>query len=211
MPFILIWLYISRSSIFLCTLLQCRRCNPVGDNVTWPRITLQKTHWFLLQSCQVYTLVFVTFMPRHKIYASGNIVTRMHVYFATLQIIHWFLLRSCPGHLCLGMPGQDRNKNQCVFCNIILGQVTLSPKGSHLLHWSSLIFWRLVTTNLLITWWWCPQSILYFALNLTMKYLRHSYFIYSKTQFMAFYTESVIISRFWTFELWPWLGSCYLD
>ena len=23
---------------------QCSRCDPVGDNVTWPRITLQKTH-----------------------------------------------------------------------------------------------------------------------------------------------------------------------
>ena len=32
------------------------------------------------------------------------------------------------------MPGHDRNKNQCIFCNIILGQVTLSPTGSHLLH-----------------------------------------------------------------------------
>ena len=74
-------------------------------------------------------------MPRHKIYASGKIVTRIHVYFVTLQIIHWFLLRSCPGHLCLAMPGQDRNKNQCVFCNVILGQVTLSPTGSHRLHW----------------------------------------------------------------------------
>ena len=25
-------------------LLQCSRCDPVGDNVTWPRITLQKAH-----------------------------------------------------------------------------------------------------------------------------------------------------------------------
>jgi hypothetical protein len=24
--------------------LQCSRCDPVGNNVTWPRITLQKTH-----------------------------------------------------------------------------------------------------------------------------------------------------------------------
>ena len=32
-------------------LIQCRRCDPVGDNVTWPRITLQKTHWLLLRSC----------------------------------------------------------------------------------------------------------------------------------------------------------------
>ena len=32
------------------------------------------------------------------------------------------------------MPGHDRNKNQCVFCNIILGQITLSPTESHLLH-----------------------------------------------------------------------------
>jgi hypothetical protein len=63
-------------------------------------------------------------------------ITRIHVYFVTLQIIHWYLLRSCPGHLCLGMPGQDRNKNQCVFCNVVLGQVTLSPTGSHLLHWN---------------------------------------------------------------------------
>ena len=31
--------------------IQCSRCDPVGDNVTWPRITLQKTHWFLLRSC----------------------------------------------------------------------------------------------------------------------------------------------------------------
>ena len=31
--------------------------------------------------------------------------------------------------------GQDRNKNQCVFGNvIILGRVTLSPTGLHLLH-----------------------------------------------------------------------------
>ena len=25
---------------------QCSRCDPVGDNVTWPWITLQKTHCF---------------------------------------------------------------------------------------------------------------------------------------------------------------------
>jgi hypothetical protein len=24
--------------------IQCSRCDPVGDNVTWPRITFQKTH-----------------------------------------------------------------------------------------------------------------------------------------------------------------------
>ena len=34
------------------------------------------------------------------------------------------------------MPVQDHNKNQFVFCNVILGQVRLSPTGSHLLHWS---------------------------------------------------------------------------
>ena len=27
---------------------QCSRCDPGGDNVTWPRITLQKTQAFLL-------------------------------------------------------------------------------------------------------------------------------------------------------------------
>ena len=31
------------------------------------------------------------------------------------------------------MPGHERNKNQCVFCNVILGQVTLSPTGWYLL------------------------------------------------------------------------------
>ena len=34
------------------------------------------------------------------------------------------------------MPGHDRNKNQCVFCNVVLARVTLSPPGSHLLHWN---------------------------------------------------------------------------
>ena len=43
-----------------------------------------------------------------------------------------------PRALCLGMPGQDRNKNQCFFCNVILGRVTLSPTGLHLLHCSPL-------------------------------------------------------------------------
>ena len=32
------------------------------------------------------------------------------------------------------MPGHDRNKNQCVFCNVVLARVTLSPTGSHRLH-----------------------------------------------------------------------------
>jgi hypothetical protein len=32
------------------------------------------------------------------------------------------------------MPWLDRNRNQCVFGNVILGQVTLSPTGWHLLH-----------------------------------------------------------------------------
>jgi hypothetical protein len=35
-----------------------------------------------------YTLVFVTVMPRHKIYASGKIVTRIQVFFEMLQIKH---------------------------------------------------------------------------------------------------------------------------
>jgi hypothetical protein len=33
------------------------------------------------------------------------------------------------------MPGHYRIKNQCVFCNFILGQIMLSPLGLHLLHW----------------------------------------------------------------------------
>ena len=36
--------------------------------------------------------VFVRIMNRQTIYASGKIVTRIHVYFVTLQIIHGFLL-----------------------------------------------------------------------------------------------------------------------
>ena len=66
---------------------QCSRCEPVGDNVTWPRITLKKQ-----QHNAKYTQVFVTILPRHNIDASGNILTRIHVYFVTLQIIHWFML-----------------------------------------------------------------------------------------------------------------------
>ena len=136
----------SLNNLHLITcVIQCRRCDPVWDNVTWPRITLQKTHWFLLRSCP-------------GINALGKIVTEINVLFVTLQIIHYFLLRSCPdrqdrnNNTCIFcnvtnntlisvtilprayMPGQDRNKNQCVFCNAILGQVTLSPTGSHLLH-----------------------------------------------------------------------------
>ena len=36
-------------------------------------------------NCNVtnYTLVFVTILPRHKIDASGKIVTRIHVFFVT--------------------------------------------------------------------------------------------------------------------------------
>ena len=49
------------------TPIQCSRCNPVGDNVTWPRITLQKN-----------TLILVTILPT----------------------------------------GQDRNRNQCIICNV---------------------------------------------------------------------------------------------
>ena len=37
-----------------------------------------------------------------------------------------------PRALCLVM--HECNKNQCVFCNFILGQVTLSPTEWHLLH-----------------------------------------------------------------------------
>jgi hypothetical protein len=64
--------------------LQCCRSDPVGDNIAWPRITLQKH----IDSC--YDL------------ASGKIVTTILLYFVMLQKIHWFLLQSCPGQLCLG-------------------------------------------------------------------------------------------------------------
>ena len=78
---------------------------PKKENRKWP-----KQIWKTNQSTKInligcdtivtspsYTLVFVTIMPRHKIYASGKIK-----YFITLQLIHWFLFWSCPGHLCLG-------------------------------------------------------------------------------------------------------------
>ena len=54
-----------------------------------------------------YTLVFVTIRPRHKIYASGEIATRIQAHFVMLQIIH---------------------------NHFILVPVTMSPTGSHQLH-----------------------------------------------------------------------------
>ena len=65
---------------------QRSRCNPVGDNITWPRITLHKTHWFLLRYC-----------PGIMPWAFK--VTEINTLFVTLQIIHVFLLWSCLRHL----------------------------------------------------------------------------------------------------------------
>ena len=82
--------------------IQCRRCDPVGCNVTWPRITLQNTHWFLLRSCPdmprhkcpgqdcnrnqciicnvtKYTCIHVTILPEAYILCLGMIVTKTSV------------------------------------------------------------------------------------------------------------------------------------
>ena len=39
------------------------------------------------------------------------------------------------------MSAHDRKRNQCIFCNVILGQVTLSPTGLHLLHCNRVKTW----------------------------------------------------------------------
>ena len=109
---------------------QCSCCNPVGDNITWPRIKLQKNklifynHAKACMNCTItnYTSFFVTIMPRNMIYASGKIVKRIQVHFVTFRKYIDLCYFSCPGHL--------------FFCNGIVGKVTLSPIGSHLLQWS---------------------------------------------------------------------------
>jgi hypothetical protein len=79
------------------TILQCRRCDPVGDKVTWPRITLQTRHWFLLRSC-----------PGIIPWASK--VTEINVLFVMLQTLHWLYIRY--------MPRQERNKNTFIYFNV---------------------------------------------------------------------------------------------
>jgi hypothetical protein len=131
--------------------LLCRRCDPVGDNVTWPRITLQKQIDFVTilprlicpgqdrnrNQCVIfnvtkYTCILVMILPEAYILCLGMIVTKTSVLFVMLQIIRCFL--SVTLNAQGNNRGHDRNKNQCVFGNFILGQVTLSPTGLHLLH-----------------------------------------------------------------------------
>jgi hypothetical protein len=49
------------------------------------------------------------------------------------------------------LPRHDLNENQCLYCNIILGQVTLSPTGSHLLHCKQ-IQKKILFTPLFLPW-----------------------------------------------------------
>ena len=65
------------------------------------------------QNCNVtkYTSECVTIMPRHCNITKNTLIS---VTLDAQEIV----------------PGQDRNKNHCVFCNIVLTRVTLSPTGS---------------------------------------------------------------------------------
>ena len=101
--------------------LQCRRCDPVGDNVTWPRITLQKQIDFVTilprlicpgqdrnrNQCVIfnvtkYTCILVMILPEAYILCLGMIVTKPSISFVTLQILHQFLLLQMPRALCQG-------------------------------------------------------------------------------------------------------------
>ena len=67
------------------TILHCSQCDPLGDHVTWPRITFQKTKWFILWLC-----------PGILPWASK--VTENSALFVTLQNILVFSWWSCLRH-----------------------------------------------------------------------------------------------------------------
>ena len=60
-------------------------------------------------------------MPRHGQLCLGMIVPESDVYFVTKYTLIYVTL-DAQGI----MPGHDRNKNQCGFCNIVLARVSLS-------------------------------------------------------------------------------------